>query len=122
MTGNEQRITVIDDNQTIADTLVEFLNGKGFNCTGFYGIENINQLAETRPDLVISDLQMPHFTGYEILDQMKKSAVLSSVPKILITAMPVIADQVPDANKVLQKPLDLMALYDVVAGLLKEIT
>lgn len=122
MTGNEQRITVIDDNQTIADTLVEFLKGKRFNCTGLYGIENINQLVKTQPDLVIVDLQMPNLTGYEILDLMKESVALSSVPTILITAMPVTADQVPHANKVLQKPFDLMALYDVVAGLLKETT
>lgn len=120
MQGNEQRITVIDDNQALADTLVEFLNGKGFNVTGLYGIQTIEQLIETQPDLVIVDLQMPGLNGYEILDLMKESVVLSSVPTILITAMPITADQVPHASELMQKPLNLKALHELVSRLLTE--
>lgn len=39
-----------------------------------------------RPDVVLLDIQMPKLTGLQVLEEMKKDAVLRSIPAIMLTS------------------------------------
>lgn len=60
------RILVVDDEQLIADTVVQILNRNGFIAEAAYsGQEAIDAAARSCPELVLSDVLMPHIDGVE---------------------------------------------------------
>lgn len=60
------RILVIDDEVSIADSLVEILRSQGFEATAFYrGQSAIDFARKSCPDIVLSDVVMPKMNGVE---------------------------------------------------------
>jgi DNA-binding NtrC family response regulator len=65
-TRNLRRVFVIDDEELIADSLVEILNGHGFDAVAFYtGTDAIESAREDCPDIVLSDVLMPRLNGVD---------------------------------------------------------
>ena len=61
-----RRILVIDDEASIADSLVEILMSQGFEATAFYrGQSAIDFARKNCPDIVLSDVVMPKMNGVE---------------------------------------------------------
>jgi DNA-binding response OmpR family regulator len=64
--GNGQRILIIDDEATIADSLAEILNDYGYKALAFYdGPAAITATREQCPDLVLCDVIMPRLNGVD---------------------------------------------------------
>jgi CheY-like chemotaxis protein len=60
------RILVVDDEALIADTIVQILNRNGFIAEAAYsGAEAIEIARRSCPDLLLSDVLMPHIDGVE---------------------------------------------------------
>jgi CheY-like chemotaxis protein len=60
------RILVVDDEALIADTIVQILNRSGFIAQAAYGgQEAIDTARLISPELVLSDVLMPHIDGVE---------------------------------------------------------
>ena len=60
------RILVVDDEILIADTIVQILNRNGFIAEAAYsGSQAIDLAARHCPELVLSDVMMPHVDGVE---------------------------------------------------------
>lgn len=60
------RILVVDDEKLIADTIVQILNRNGFIAEAAYsGQEAIEKAQLHCPELVLSDVLMPHVDGVE---------------------------------------------------------
>lgn len=59
------------------------LNGVGYDvATAMHGIDALNKLRSTAPDLIVSDLHMPQMSGFEFL-----SVVRDRFPSIPVIAM-----------------------------------
>lgn len=64
--GPAPRILVVDDETLIADTIVQILNRNGFIAEAAYsGREAIEAAKRHCPELVLSDVLMPHIDGVE---------------------------------------------------------
>jgi CheY-like chemotaxis protein len=64
--GPTPRILVVDDERIIADTIVQILNRNGFIAEPAYsGKEAIEKARLHCPELVLSDVLMPHVDGVE---------------------------------------------------------
>jgi len=64
--GNGQRILVIDDEASIADSLAEILTDYGYRALAFYdGHAAIAATRERCPDLVLCDVIMPRLNGVD---------------------------------------------------------
>ena len=94
-----KNILVVDDEETILITLVEWFAsahaGSEFNIiTASNGVEAIKQLAATKIDLLITDLNMPKMDGFELLTHMNND--YKSTPIIVMSAFatPEIKDKV----------------------------
>ncbi len=67
------RILVVDDEPLIADTIVQILNRNGFSAQAAYGgREAIDAARLTNPELILSDVLMPHIDGVEAAIAIQK--------------------------------------------------
>ena len=67
------RILVVDDEALIADTIVQILNRSGFIAEAVYGgREAIEAARRIAPDLILSDVLMPHLDGVEAAITIQK--------------------------------------------------
>ena len=113
------KILVIDDNYLFLETLLELLDTKGFNGIGtqqgFLGI----QLAQTQmPHVIICDINLPDFNGYEVLRQLRQNPAIAKIPLIFITANPMNNAQdliqKTGANGYLSKPFSIDQLIEII--------
>ena len=80
-------ILVVEDDKEVRDTIVDLLEGAGYSAIPKYnGIEAVSFLESNIPDLVISDVMMPHIDGYQLLEYFKKLPATAAVPFIFISA------------------------------------
>ncbi len=52
------------------------------------GAEAVRILEERTPDLILTDIEMPHMDGYELATWVKEHAHLSEIPIVALTATP----------------------------------
>jgi CheY-like chemotaxis protein len=72
--GVRPKILMVDDEPLIADTVVEILNGNGFEAVGAYSAAEAIEVAESlRPDVLLSDVLMPRMTGIELAISIRSS-------------------------------------------------
>jgi CheY-like chemotaxis protein len=57
------------------------------------GQEGISKARNERPDLIVSDVNLPEMNGFAIMENLRKEPVTATIPVILVTANPNEADQ-----------------------------
>ena len=81
--GSKSQILVVDDDPIIRKTLGILLMSAGYEvATADNGVSAISHLSRTVPDLIVTDLNMPHMSGVELI-----SHVPSQHPSVPIVAM-----------------------------------
>ena len=76
------------------------------------------EVQKSRPDLIILDLMMPDMSGIEFINCLKNDNLLS-MPVLLLTAnLEVDQEDVPDADSICYKPIDVAALVEEAGKLL----
>lgn len=67
------RILVVDDEPSILETSKQILEGEGYEVlTAADGLQGLQALSKSLPDLIISDLSMPRMSGFEFLAIIRK--------------------------------------------------
>jgi DNA-binding NarL/FixJ family response regulator len=81
------KVLCIEDDPATVELLVEVLEEEGFQpIIARDGIEGTRKFAE-RPHIILCDVDMPHMSGFDVLQQLRRSAgQLRSVPFLFITA------------------------------------
>ena len=80
---------VIDDSMLIRHTVCRFLETRGFKVeTAADGVAALEVLKLIHPDLIITDLQMPQLTGYQLIDALKADAQTAGIPILVLAAKP----------------------------------
>lgn len=82
-------ILIVDDSKPIL-CLLKVVLGKQFNVFAANdGFSAMNWLMEgNRPDLVISDLQMPNIDGPELIAYLSNSSYYEGVPILVLSGVP----------------------------------
>jgi two-component system cell cycle response regulator DivK len=91
----KKSILVIEDNEDNRRILRDLLTSAGYEVieavTGHEGVT----AAETQdPELILMDIQLPDFDGYEATRRIKANATLSSIPIIAVTSYALSGDDV----------------------------
>jgi CheY-like chemotaxis protein len=114
-------ILIVDDEQTIAETLAEVLRWRGHAAeTAANGELGLAAMRARRPDAVLLDYMMPVLDGVQTLAAMRADAELATVPVILMSAAPQRA--IPPAagwSGFLRKPFREPALVAALEKVLK---
>ncbi|MBV6394573.1 MAG: Alkaline phosphatase synthesis transcriptional regulatory protein PhoP [Anaerolineales bacterium] len=84
---NVKKILCVEDEPEMVDLIRLILNRRGFEVTGASGgVDGLNKIRASRPDLVLLDLMMPDMDGWEVYQQMKADNALKDIPVIVVTA------------------------------------
>ena len=118
------RIIVAEDDDINRELILEVLREEGYEVIGASnGIELIKYALEKKPDLIITDIQMPNMSGDTTVSMIESYNDLASVPIIIMTGMSrQDFDKLGISRdiKVLFKPLDLSELKNLVESYLSK--
>jgi CheY-like chemotaxis protein len=81
------RVLVVDDNRDAADTLALFLRLYDYDVRVAYdGIQAVRAVAESMPDFVVMDYNMPGMDGCEAARQVRELPQAKGVVLVCLTA------------------------------------
>jgi len=81
------KILLIDDNEQITKMLNTFLRLEGHDCvTVNEGRVGLSLIEEQKFDVILLDLAIPEFTGYDIIDSLEEKGKIKENKIILFTA------------------------------------
>ena len=81
------RILIADDKETSRELLRIVLENCGYSIVeAIDGGDALEKAHRENPDLILLDLQMPVFSGYEVLEQLRNDFRHSKIPIIALTA------------------------------------
>ena len=81
------RILVVEDERDISALVAYHLTKEGYRVrTAEGGIEALEAAQSERPDLILLDLMLPGFSGYDVLAELRRRPELSEVPVVVLTA------------------------------------
>jgi DNA-binding response OmpR family regulator len=114
-------ILVVDDEQTLRETLVDALEGDGFRVVSAAdGREALTRFRADRPDLVLLDLMLPELSGIEVCRIIRAE---SGVPIVMLTAKDSELDKVVGlelgADDYVTKPFSLRELSARIRALFR---
>ncbi len=80
-------IMVVDDSVTVRKVTSRFLERHGFEVVvAKDGVDAVEKLQDTIPDLILLDIEMPRMDGFEVATQIRNSPRLKDLPIIMITS------------------------------------
>ena len=89
----KKKILVVDDEANIRDNIIEYLDAMGFSVSGAKdGVDAVQKAILMRPDLIISDINLPGMSGYEVLSTLEEIPLTSGIPFIFVSAKSQIDD------------------------------
>jgi CheY-like chemotaxis protein len=82
-------ILLIEDDLATIRLLTSYFESKGVSCKGVVsGTKGLEELANNPPKLVLLDIILPDFSGYDICKRIKASKELQNISVYLLTAIP----------------------------------
>ncbi len=117
-------ILVIENEDVVRENILELLEAEGFEALGADGGREGLVLAERhRPQLILCDVIMPNYSGYDVLKALQESSDLAHTPLVLMSAKAAPGDVDrglrAGADCYLTKPFSLQELLDVIGRALK---
>lgn len=121
-----KRLLVVDDEPKLLRAVAVNLRGDGYEVTtARSGAEALVSVAETLPDLIISDIRMPGMDGYALTRKLRESPRTALVPIIFLTAKDTTADRIEGfragVDAYIAKPFDADELLVVIGSILNRV-
>lgn len=80
-------ILIVEDNPDQLHILAEMLRAEGYQVASSMGAEpGFRKAKSLKPDLILTDLAMPHVSGVQLIDQLRNDEETKHVPIVAVTA------------------------------------
>lgn len=124
---DQQKILFVDDEEQIRRLLSSFLTRRGYLVqTAVDGQEALNFLEKERPDLVITDVNMPNVDGVELTRRLRADPRHENMPIIMLSAKvqtdEILAGYAEGADEYVPKPIEMRILAAKVESLLRRVS
>ncbi len=84
---NSTTILIIEDDESVRQTLEEMLAINGFRTTSASnGLDGFAAAKREAPSVILSDIEMPGMTGFELLESFRSDPDLRTIPVIVLSA------------------------------------
>ena len=118
-----EKILIVEDNELNLKLFCDLLRAHGFEVEPVRdGREALERARAFAPDIIIMDIQMPHVSGLELIEQVKAEEALASVPILAVTAYAARGDEerIRDAGAegYVSKPISVVKFVEAVRALL----
>ena len=118
-------ILIVEDNEKNMKLARDVLQAKGYTTLeAITGEEGVRMAKESKPDLVLMDIQLPGIDGIEALRQIRVEPALAAIPVVAFTASVTPADrsqiQAAGFDGFLPKPINLKEFLETVKALLQK--
>ena len=117
------RILVVEDNALNIKLFCDLLAAHGHETEAVTDSrEALGTARGFKPDLVITDIQLPHISGLELMEMIRKDDELADVPIMAVTAYSGVGDderiRAAGAQAYVEKPISVMRFAQTVDSLL----
>ena len=112
-------VLVVDDDPTILEVLAIHLRNAGYEVrTANDGVDGGYAVLTRRPDLIITDVQMPYMDGFELVAALRSDTSVASIPVIMLTSHSEWEDRGRQigVDGYITKPIRADRLLAVIAG------
>ena len=119
-----QKILVVEDNELNLKLFCDLLRAHDYIAEPVRdGREAVASARSFAPDLIIMDIQMPHVTGLELIEELKGDEELRRTPIMAVTAYAAKGDEerIRDAGAegYVSKPISVVKVVEAVKALLE---
>ncbi len=88
-----KKILIIEDDKLVRENIFEILEAEGFTVVQAKdGVEGIFKAKQELPDLVLSDIAMPHVDGFQVIELLKTDKLTERIPFIFLSAKAELSD------------------------------
>ncbi|HTP11955.1 MAG TPA: response regulator [Anaerolineae bacterium] len=120
-----KRILYIEDNPENRLLMRRVLMAEGYEVEeAVDGNSGLLKAAESPPDLILMDINLPEIDGYEVTARLKQLPNMSGVPIIAVTANVMKGDRektlAAGCDGYIQKPIDIDLLPSQIESFLKK--
>jgi chemosensory pili system protein ChpA (sensor histidine kinase/response regulator) len=85
--ARRSRVLVVDDSMSVRRSVATLLEDQGYDVTQARdGLEAVKAMEAARPDVLLTDLEMPNMNGLELSAHIRSRAELAHLPVIMITS------------------------------------
>ncbi|MFM9852543.1 MAG: response regulator [Sphingomonadaceae bacterium] len=117
-----KRVLVVEDNELNLKLFCDLLRAHGYEAEGIKDARQaIDRATLFAPDIIIMDIQMPHISGLELIEAMRRDMILRRIPIMAVTAYAGKGDEErireAGADAYVSKPISLMRFVEVVRQL-----
>ena len=82
-----KKILVVDDERHIVRLVEVNLSRAGYDVeTAYDGVEALEKVKATDPDMIVLDVMMPRMDGFEVLKRLQADTETQDIPVIMLTA------------------------------------
>ncbi len=118
-------VLVVDDEPLTQDLLRLMLEPAGFRVTGAeHGLEALQKVQESKPDIMILDVMMPHMDGITVCRKIRSNPDTADLPIVMLsgkTHLNAIEEGIEaGANRYLAKPMSRNDLIQNLREVLAE--
>lgn len=116
-------ILVVEDSASSRELIREILEATGFQVVeASGGREALQRIKETKPDLILLDIQMPDLDGFAVVRRLRQDPDFATLPVVALTAyaLPDEREKILQAgcNAHIAKPIDATTLKTEIDRLL----
>jgi CheY-like chemotaxis protein len=84
---SDKKVLVVDDETHIVHVVAIKLRNNGYTVlTAENGAEAYELVQKERPDVIVTDYQMPVMSGIEFIEKLRQSEQTQDIPVIMLTA------------------------------------
>lgn len=115
-----EKVLIVDDEANILKLVSANLQIRGYQVIeAKNGTEALTQLRESQPSLMVLDIKLPDFSGWELLQRIKNDPLITTgFPVLIMTASnsetSVDVETYPDVREILIKPFSTTKLISAV--------
>lgn len=94
MLSQRERLLVVDDSAAIRHLVSDCLKRQGFQVTtAVDGQDGLEKALESKPELILTDYDMPRMTGFELVVALRRDERTRDIPLVMLTARDTKRDQ-----------------------------
>ncbi|HWI86257.1 MAG TPA: response regulator [Sphingomonas sp.] len=120
-----KKVLVVEDNELNLKLFCDLLRAHGYEAEPVRdGCDAVDRARAMHPDLIVMDIQLPHITGLELIETIKRDPSLGNVPIMAVTAYAAKGDEErireAGAEAYISKPVTVARFMEAVTALTRD--